>query len=97
MPLATAFTLWPDENQWLSRLQCPWRRKKSLGDVMEELEYDGPPELFTMFLCLFGSLKVDLKWCVTHAASVFNTAQVYRSMHGLWPSPEKCLQLVGSL
>lgn len=52
----------PDQKSWALRL-ANRRPSSPLADVLSRLQYSGPPELFTMFCCLWGcnSLRQQLQ------------------------------------
>ena len=81
--------IFPDH---LDLLQFLARPQESVVDVFADMEYDGPPELFTMFCCLFASPDVskildarDGKWLQKHRAGLRRLRWRYEAKYGQTP------------
>jgi hypothetical protein len=61
------------------------------------VRYDGPPELFTMYACLFADLAVQqmsTAWLVKHEVELRSRAQSYFKEFGFPPHPGVLVEMV---
>lgn len=83
----------PDQNSWASELSPHTMRA---SDLFENAGYDGPPELFTMYACLFMSCEgYDPEWIKQHEVKFMRQRETFQRDHGIPPHP--LLLLKGSL
>ena len=82
---------WPDCNGHLARMG---EGQRYLQKVFDDLGYNGPPECFTMWCCLFNDRAVrrflEAKpegWLADRLQMLRKGAAKYRAEHGLWPHP----------
>jgi len=69
--------LFPDQRGWILRLARPRHQHMQVGELFKALSYRGPPELFSMFTCLFGDTDLTAflqtkpkEWLETHCAAI---------------------------
>ena len=89
----------PDQKSWALRL-ANRRVSAPLADVLSKLQYTGPPELFTMFCCLWGcnNLRQQLqelgdKWIEVNRSTLLEArrttlsppCRMLRSFSSPWP------------
>ena len=84
--------LFPDQNGWI----CAWGEHHSdIKSLFHELSYTGPPELFSMYACLFGDESV-MHTPVETLAQNENRLRVmreaYMASYGLAPHPAVLLR-----
>ena len=89
----------PDANDWLrSMVRCEQRPSWSMNeflatplkDLMRSLHYKHPPELLTMFFCLFGDsdvLSFPLTWLQQHKMRLRTFRIEYKAKHGVEAHP----------
>ena len=68
--LGVLFRSFPDSSGWLMEL-CQYKGLRTLKDVCDHLRFHHPPELLTMYLCIFGEksiLEADLSMLKTNSA-----------------------------
>ena len=86
----------PDQNAWARRF-APHTMK--VQDMFDATGYDGPPELFTMYACLFMSCaekKVDPDWVWQHRAEMIRKRTEFEQEHGLAPHPLELVKYCGA-
>jgi len=84
----------PDQNDWLKEL---FRGLHTVQGVMNVLEYEGPPELLTMKLCLHLESELRLynaEWLCQNALGLHMGAQLYAKRLGFFPHIGVFLQLL---
>lgn len=88
--------MFPDESNWIRRLAAEVHAEYA-GELFSKLQYVGPPELFSMFACLYLSTDV-----VAHAdvwaGGVERFAELvaeYSRRHGQPPHPNVLWELGG--
>lgn len=86
--------LFPDQKEHLVRIQ---QGHTLMADLVQQLKFDGPIELLTMYLCLFLSnhlSKCSPEWLREHRAELIRKRSLYQKKHGLAPHPiVLCTQL----
>ena len=68
-----------------------------MKQAMAACKYNGPPQLFTMFLCLVGSknMNYDIAWLEKHAACIKKTHASMEAEAGMSPIPAAvCLEVL---
>jgi hypothetical protein len=89
----TCCAMFPDQKDWAQRyfkIACGYKKSMKivvLADFMRALGYTGPPELLTMYFCLFGDVQV-LKFDAGSFAQVLKDNRIrFRAQHGVQPHP----------
>ena len=87
--------MFPDQKKWLSRLGQQ-SYSTSVARMLRCLDYRGPPELLSMWLCLFGDadLQVGPDWVRAHVEELVRYATEHRQRHGLWPHAANAIMAV---
>ena len=73
--------------------------RKSIKDLFREAQYSGPPELFTMWACLFADKDVAgrfLDWLETNSSELRKCLKSYRRQHKISPHPGTLVRIVKS-
>lgn len=90
--------LFPDQRGWILRLARHRNRFMNVVDLFKSCGYRGPPELFSMYTCLFGDTDLTMflqsrpkSWLRTNAAALGKCLEEYRSKHGIPPHPAALL------
>ena len=78
----------PDAKAWLSMFKAT----ALIKHAMAEVKYSGPPELFTMMLCMVGSkdMNFDAAWLEKHVSDIAAVRQAEEANSGLTPTPGHC-------
>ena len=85
--------MFPDANEWMQSMVSKGYKAfldMPLKDFMVSLKYKHPPELLTMFFCLFGDpdvLGFSLKWLKQHKKALRAFRIGYRATHGVEAHP----------
>jgi hypothetical protein len=82
----------PDQNEWLSYLSDKF---PTVGKLYVALDYQGPPELVTMHLCLLGDdaiTALDPGWCEQNAKLLRKGCLEYKALHAMTPHPASLMQ-----
>ena len=69
-PVRDIIRCFPDSSGWLMEL-CQYKGLRTVKDVCDHLRFNHPPELLTMYLCIFGEksiLEADLSTLKTNSA-----------------------------
>jgi len=69
--------MFPDQRCWILRLARHRNRHMQVADLFKECGFCGPPELLSMFTCLFGDIDLTAflqtmpkGWLETHFAAI---------------------------
>ena len=69
--------LFPDEKKWIFRVAGRRQHKLSVKALFSKVLYNGPPELFSMFCCLWGNAdlrrqlqRLGSTWLAAHRATL---------------------------
>ena len=76
----------PDQKGWLQKLAPPGAH--TVSELTESLNYDGPLELLTMYMCLFlgrGMKQFSPAWIDMHRAELIQKRELYAATHALPP------------
>lgn len=90
--------VFPDQGGWCRRF-LGRGKAMTLASLFDVVRYDGPPELFSMYACLFADvalLKVAPQWVEDHVGDLQVEARRYHACHGLHPHPAVLLSLAHS-
>ena len=67
----------PDQRRWMMRLAGPRNLSMPAIDLFKDCNYRGPPELFSMYTCLFGDAdlvaflqRMPKGWLTTHHSAI---------------------------
>ena len=82
--------VFPDHGDHLRALA---RADEHVADVMRDIGYDGPVELFTMYCCMFAAKEVSAilrdrpeAWLREHRAALRRLRSQYAAKHGQQPN-----------
>ena len=92
--LAQLRSLGPDMHAWIDKLGHGLASAKQL---FTETGYDGPPELWSMYSCLFFSTgweRCGGPWVVQHQEQIIRTREALQAKLGFPPHPVRLLQAV---
>ena len=88
------YRTFPDANSWMSSMMSVVSMVDFLAmpliDYMQHLHYKHPPELLSMFFCLFGDADVltfSLTWLRKHKKQLRAFRVKYESDHGVQAHP----------
>jgi hypothetical protein len=95
----------PDQRQWVLRFArglCTVRSAK-ITVLFRTVGYDGPPELFSMFTCLFGNAQLNTllssksaTWLSNQSDTLSEELLRYRDEHGIAPHPAVLVMAVAA-
>lgn len=90
----TFAALFPDQRAWVLRLSGWHNQDMLVADLFKDCGYCGPPELFSMFTCLFGDTDLTAilqnkpkDWLETHRPGLLQALKKYQALHGMPPHP----------
>ena len=86
----------PDPGGWFARLVPRGKRYKSLHDYLQDLGYQGRPELFSGYTCLFlgKSMRVNPKWMLEHSKELQDFSVSYRMIHHMDMVPGRVVNAI---
>ena len=92
MKVCDFMTAFPDQSHWLRRLSLT--RDGSLAALFASLNYDGRPELFSMFACLLlcKAMRVSPAWLKANTRKLRMAMCSLRSQGLLYRLPTLCVQ-----
>ena len=89
-------TAFPDQRHWgqrFARSICS-SKAATIDALFQAVRYDGPPELFSMFTCLFGDKQLNSAltaksptWLSQQHGALTQALLNYRDEHGIVPHP----------
>ena len=88
---------YPDQSDWILRFGVGF---DSMAELWSHMGYAGPPELFSMFCCFFGSKsarKFSAAWIFANRAAIAAARSGYVAGWGHEPTPSTVLELTRSL
>ena len=93
---AVAFAAgFPDQAGWIHRFSHGG--SYAMQEIFDDLGYDGPPELFTMYACFFGGAKAQMftaAWIREHATALKAAVAAYQAGWGYVPIPSTIMCIV---
>lgn len=91
MAVSEFASLFPDQRGWITALAGTC---KTVTQLFKSLQYDGPPELFSLYACLFGDKQLVQQlqhlgdsWLLEHKKSMIDARLMYAQQHGINPHP----------
>ena len=83
----------PDQKKWLARFACI-RGRLTLSHTLHSVGYDGRPEYFTMYACVYNMVRRSAQWLQRHAEELQEERRAFQQEHGFDCAPAEAVARV---
>ena len=88
----------PDQKKWLVRFAGTrvggTRSRPTLSHTLQSIGYDGRPEYFTMYACVYNMARRSAQWLQRHAEELQEERRAFQQEHGFDCAPAEAVARV---